>query len=628
MTSKSFFRGFVISLVILFSSNVLAVNLLYSRYVGFPKLYSFDTETGASTFIADVNNGQIDIQGMSIQPGTGVLYVIARDGGLYTIDYSTNPAQYQFIGMTDVNPSNQAAGLSFNPITGGLYALEVFGATFNISPTDGSTISQSSTADFRAFAFNYQRELYVRGRIDHLLYKLDPNTGQELLVGNGTAPLNILGGATFDDTGRSYGIVRVNSTLSEIYETDLADGGSTVLGDAIGNSSAITFLPTNNPPIADPGPSQTIHPGTTVSLDASGSSDPDGDHPLTYAWQFTSMPAGSTAVLANPTTINPNFVPDLLGDYTIELVVTDSLGRPGLRAEVMISTANTPPVADAGPDQVIDQTGTQVQLDGSQSDDDDGDSFTALWTFTSVPVGSNAVLSDDTSLTPSFIADVPGEYILSLTVTDLLGASSTPDSMIVTFNNVKPVADAGSNQAALVNDTIFLDGSASSDANNDTLAYNWSFISVPVGSSTLLNDEALVQPEFIADIEGSYIVSLVVNDGLIDSDPSTVVIEIIDSEPTVTALIEQAIDEINAIPGNRHNFRNRRAKKILTRILNRAIHNINHGRNYIAKIQLGFVLRRTNGCALQGESDHTDWIKQCSDQDIVYPIVLEAFNML
>lgn len=628
MISKNFFRGIVISLAILFSSNALAVTLLYSNYNGSPRLYSFDTDTRVSTFVADINNGQIDISGMSVHPSTGELYVITRNGDLYTIDYSTNPAQYQFIGTTDVEPSNQAVGLSFNPITGELYALENFGATFKISTTDGSTISQSSAADFRAFAFDYQRELYVRGRLDRLLYKLNPDTGQAVLVGNGTAPPNILAGATFDDNGRYYGIIRLNVTDSQIYETDLTNGGSTVLANLIDNANAITFLPTNNPPIADPGPGQTVAAGTTVTLDASGSSDPDGNHPLTYAWQFTSIPAGSNAVLANPTTINPSFVPDLLGDYTVELVVTDSLGRPGLRAEVLISTVNTPPVADAGPDQVIDQSGTLVQLDGSQSDDDDGDSFTALWTFLSVPVGSTALLSDDTSLTPNFIADVPGDYELSLTVTDVLGASSAPDTVTVTFNNAKPVADAGSNQAATVNDTILLDGSASSDANNDPLSYDWSFTSVPAGSSATLNDPTAIQPEFVADIEGTYIVSLVVNDGLVDSDPSTVVIEVVDSVPTVTALIEQAIDDINAIPNNRDNFKNRRAKRILTRILNRAIHNIDRGRDFIAKIQLGFVLRRTNGCALQGDPDLNDWIKQCSDQDRVYPVILEAFNML
>lgn len=61
---------------------------------------------------------------------------------------------------------------------------------------------------------------------------------------------------------------------------------------------------------------------------------------------------------------------------------------------------------------------------------------------------------------PSFVADVYGEYIIELVVSDPW-ASSDPDTVTVSFNNVKPVADAGDNQAIIVGDMVNLDGSGS-----------------------------------------------------------------------------------------------------------------------------------------------------------------------
>jgi len=86
--------------------------------------------------------------------------------------------------------------------------------------------------------------------------------------------------------------------------------------------STLTF---NIPPIANAGPDQSIHANGLVTLDGSGSSDPDGN-PITYAWSFLSRPPGSSAAFSNPAAVNPTFVADQPGDYVIQLIVTDSLG--------------------------------------------------------------------------------------------------------------------------------------------------------------------------------------------------------------------------------------------------------------------------------------------------------------
>ncbi len=76
----------------------------------------------------------------------------------------------------------------------------------------------------------------------------------------------------------------------------------------------------NVQPVADAGTSQSSIVGKTVILNGSGSSDANGD-PLTYQWSFTSFPTGSEAVIASPTSVITNFVPDQPGTYVVQLIV-------------------------------------------------------------------------------------------------------------------------------------------------------------------------------------------------------------------------------------------------------------------------------------------------------------------
>ena len=88
--------------------------------------------------------------------------------------------------------------------------------------------------------------------------------------------------------------------------------------------------------------------------------------------------------------------------------------------------------------------------------------------------------------------------------------------------NNAPVANAGVDQSVPIGTTVTLDGTASSDSDNDNLTYSWSPVSLPSGSTAVLSDSAYNRPSFIADIAGTYTWQLVVNDGSASSNADQV----------------------------------------------------------------------------------------------------------
>ena len=243
-------------------------------------------------------------------------------------------------------------------------------------------------------------------------------------------------------------------------------------------SGILTAPQTDAPPMANAGADFSVDEGqTNVTLDGSGSSDPDGD-PLTFAWAQLS---GTFVVLANAGTDHPVFDAPLVAPggetLTFELTVTANGESSTDTVNVTIVNVNHAPVADAGVDQSIAE-GSPVVLHGENSFDIDSDEISYAW----VQVGGNPVvtLSGANTANPTFTAPVVGSsgapgvvatLIFELRVDDGFppdapasgySLANVVDQVTIDITNVNnpPTALAGPDQTVDEHTAVALDAAA------------------------------------------------------------------------------------------------------------------------------------------------------------------------
>lgn len=139
--------------------------------------------------------------------------------------------------------------------------------------------------------------------------------------------------------------------------------------------------------------------------------------------------------------------------------------------------------------------------------------------------------------------DQAGSYEVVLIVNDGR-EDSNPDnaSIEAILDNSVPIADAGPDQTVPVGATASLDGTGSSDIDGDTLTYAWELTGMPAGSAAVLSDSTAVMPSFVADLPGSYVAKLVVNDGELNSQANRVTIDTSNSTPVANAGADQRVE--------------------------------------------------------------------------------------
>ncbi|MBN1925139.1 MAG: lamin tail domain-containing protein [Prolixibacteraceae bacterium] len=293
-------------------------------------------------------------------------------------------------------------------------------------------------------------------------------------------------------------------------------------------------------PVAVIGESIEAGIGEVVFLNGSQSYSPDG-RALNYHWELKNVPEGSSAVISNPNIVNPTITTDQFGTYVIEFWVDNGINQSEKLSRT-VTVLNHQPVANAGKDQAR-VVGALIRLNGSGSNDADGDPLVFSWSMTEKPGGSVAGLSNTAIVNPTFIADVEGIYRVSLITYDGYEYSEPDEVMITVSANQPPVADAGDDRSVIAGSNVELNGEGSSDPEGVSLSFSWLLVSSPSGSMATLSKADNDKPLLHTDLGGEYVVELTVSDGTNSSAPDQVIVTAVqNSEPLANAGENQTVN--------------------------------------------------------------------------------------
>jgi ribosomal protein L14 len=239
------------------------------------------------------------------------------------------------------------------------------------------------------------------------------------------------------------------------------------------------------------------------------------------------------------------------GVYTFTLQVTDNAGAKASSAVTVTVNAAPPPPnqapsANAGGNITITLPTSNTTLDGSASNDPDGNISTYAWSKTSGPASYSIANAGAATTAVSNLAQ--GVYTFTLQVTDNAGAMAF-SAVTVTVNappNQPPVASAGTDiSITLPVNTTDLDGSGSSDPDGTLSSYSWNKLSGP-GAITIVNSNT-ASPSVIGLAEGQYVFELTVtdNNGAVATDQVTVVVN---AQPNTAPVADAGKDTSIALP--------------------------------------------------------------------------------
>ncbi len=359
----------------------------------------------------------------------------------------------------------------------------------------------------------------------------------EIILGGETTQLVLIGEELNDPDGDpitflwtiandSPAATIVGNTNSNTEVTDLQPGVYTfslVVTDDKGASSdpsTVTVTvssPANEQPVAIASSNTseiTLGDEITLRLDGSDSSDPDGD---LLSFQWSTDASSPSCTINDPTGINTTVSNLVAGSYTFVLVVTDTKGSSSDPATVSVTVSNPPnqqPVAVATANTGTITLGSEnfLELDGNGSFDPENGPLIFTWTIQ--PGSPSATIVAPTSATSEVTDLQPGTYVFSLVVTDAQGSEFEPSTVSVqVIANNPPSADAGLNRVIDTGTTSILDGSGSTDPENNIVDFAWKIL-----EPAALSGEAIQNPDQVnATISGlqqgsRYRVSLTVTD--------------------------------------------------------------------------------------------------------------------
>ncbi|NXT82977.1 K319L protein, partial [Zapornia atra] len=343
---------------------------------------------------------------------------------------------------------------------------------------------------------------------------------------------------------------KVSSDTAILTLTNLVPGNYTfslTVVDSDGASNSTTANLTVNkavdyPPVANAGPNQVITlPQNSITLYGNQSTD---DHSIvSYEWLLSPNSKGKVMEMQGVRTPVLQLSAMQEGDYTYQLIVTDSAGHQST-AEVTVIVQpenNKPPKADAGPDKELTLPVDSTTLDGSKSSDDQK-IVSFFWEKTRGPDGVKVENANSSIATVTGLQ--VGTYEFTLTVKDErnLQSQSSVNVIVKEEINKPPVAKiAGNVVITLPTNTAELDGSKSSD-DKGIVAYLWTRDEGSPAAGEVLNNSDHHPVLLLSNlVEGTYTFHLRVTDAKGESDVERTTVEV-KPDPRKNNLVEIILD--------------------------------------------------------------------------------------
>ena len=460
---------------------------------------------------------------------------ITAPGGDITVDQDGNGYGDGILQQTfDSSPTDfgywyyQGTSMA-TPHVSGVAALLIASGVAT-TPDEVREVLQTTARDAGAPGYDTSYGWGILDAYAALTYSAEPNGAPVAVVAGPTSgtegdALVFDGSSSYDPDGDALtyawefgdGGVAAGANPSHVYTEGGVFSVSLVVNDGKADSAAdsmsVSITAVDDPPVADAGGPYAAMSGEAITFDGSQSYDPEGET-LSYSWDFGDGSSGSG--------VAPTHSYSAGGTYTATLIVNDgNADSAPATASVSVSQTNIAPVADTG-GPYYGTEDVPVVFNGGGSYDLNGDALTYAWTF-----GDGA---SGTGETPTHTYTSGGTYTVTLVVNDG-SADSDPAADLVTISAVNdtPVADAGGPYNGAEGVAVSFDGSGSTDADGDALTYSWSFGDGSTGTG--------VAPSHTYASTGTYTVTLTVNDGTVDSSPSTaqVTISAVNSAPVADA---------------------------------------------------------------------------------------------
>ncbi len=355
------------------------------------------------------------------------------------------------------------------------------------------------------------------------------------------------------DAAGTYGTLTIATSGAWTYTLDNADADTNALAaaatatdaftinaaDGTAGTVTITVTGANDAPTANAGADTTVAEGASVTLDGTGSSDPDAGTTLTYSWARKSGETNNAVTLTNANTASASFTApdDIAANATLTFVLTVSDGTLSATDEVVITVtgANADATFSGDLAGAVTEDATETTATGTVTvTDNDGANMVQAQTDAAGTYGTLTIATSGAWTYTLDNADADTNALAAAaTATDAFtinAADGTAGTVTITVTgaNDAPTADAGANATVTEGVSVTLSGTDSSDPDaGTTLTYSWARKSGETDNAVTLTNANTASASFTApdDIAANATLTFVltVSDGTLSATDEVVI---------------------------------------------------------------------------------------------------------